>query len=260
MSDVVSVAHEGVVSTITMNNPPFNLLDIEVIDALVAAHEEADAHPETRVMVTRSAIEGMFSNGLNPLTMLELDDAGRTEVFRAVGRLCHGIYKLTKPHIAVLNGPAMAGGAVLAILADFRYYDQDRARICFAESKVGVPIPGSLQSIIRNVCATPWLREIVFLGKNFDAATAQEAGLADGLAPAGELDAMVNKMVSRLSRLSLDVLRVDKAAMRAPVVAELREITEMDAATHPFARFVTAEYLGEGLNAFMEGRAPVFTK
>jgi enoyl-CoA hydratase/carnithine racemase len=260
MNQAVSVTHEGAVSTITFNNPPFNLLDIEVMEALLAAHQEADAHPDTRVMVTRSAIEGMFSNGLNPLVMLELDNAGRIEVFRAVGRLCHGIYGLTKPHIAVVNGPAMAGGAVLAILADFRFFDQDRGRICFAESKVGVPIPGSLQSIIKNVCMPPWLREIVLLGKNFDAATAQQAGLADGLASADTLDAMAGKMVARLSRLSLDVLRVSKEAMRAHVVQELRELADMDPATHPFARFVAPEYLGEGLNAFMEGRAPVFVK
>ncbi|HRK35878.1 MAG TPA: enoyl-CoA hydratase/isomerase family protein [Candidatus Hydrogenedentes bacterium] len=260
MSESISLAHEGTSSVVTFNLPPFNLLDVEIMDELVAVHQQADAHPDTRVIVTRSGLDGMFCNGLNPLTVVEADTAGRVEIFKAVARLIAGLYSLEKPHIAVLNGPAMAGGAVLAILADFRYMDADRGAMCFAEAKVGVPVPEGLAAVIGGVCLPSAMRDVVMLGKNFDPQSALAVGLVDGLASAGELDAMVNKQVLRLSRLSLDVVKECKASLRAPILPRARNILAPVASGKSFTHFVGDEYLGEGLRAFLEGRPPVFVK
>ena len=259
MSDVITLAHQGPVSVITFNQPPFNLLDIDTMDELVAVHREADAHPDTRVIVTRSGLEGMFCNGLNPMTVLEADHDGRIAIFEGVGRLVSGFYGLKKPHIAVLNGPAMAGGAVLAILADFRYMDSERGAMCFAEAKVGVPIPEGLCAIIAAVCHPPMLREVVMLGKNLDPQQALAAGLVDGLATSVELDAMVEKQVARLARLSSEVVKSCKASVRAPVLPKTKSLMS-SGGENPFGKFVGDEFLGEGLKAFLEGRQPVFAR
>ena len=258
MNDTITVTHEGMVSTVTYTNPLFNLLDVEVMDGLVAAHREADAHPQTRVIMTRSGIEGMFCNGLNPLLVLESDLNGRIAFFDAVGRMVHGLYSLKKPHIAVLNGPAMAGGAVLAITADFRYMDQERGALCFAESKVGVPVPEGLAAVIAAVCLPSMLREVVLLGKNLKPEQALAAGLVDGLADAAGLDALVDTQVARLARLSPGVLAATKAALRAPVLAGTSILAQESG--REFAPFLGDAYLGEGLRAYLDGRQPLYTK
>lgn len=259
MTDSITVAHEGSVSTVTYTNPPFNLLDIEIMDALVAAHREADAHPDSRVIVTRSGLDGMFCNGLNPMTVLDADLEGRKAIFAAVGRLVNGLYGLEKPHIAVLNGPAMAGGAVLAITSDFRYMDQERGALCFAEAKVGLPVPKALVVVIASVCSPSMLREVVMLGKNLKPDLALAAGLVDGIASSDGLEELVATQVARLSRLSCDVVKACKASLRAPVLAKTANmLTESEG--EAFAQFLTADYLGEGLTAFLEGRPPVFKK
>ena len=260
MPDAITLTHQGPASVVTFTLPPFNLLDIQTMDELVAVHQEADAHPEPRVIVTRSGLEGMFCNGLNPLTVLEANDAGRRDVFEGVARLVKGLYTLKKPHIAVINGPAMAGGAVLAILADLRYMDSERGAICFAEAKVGVPVPPGMVSVIAGVCHPNALREIVMLGKKYDPQPAVEAGLVDGLAPAAGLDALVDKQVARLSRLSLDVLIACKASLRATTIEKANDPFASNGRCKHFMEFVGDEYLGEGLRAFMEGRQPVFVK
>jgi len=260
MSQAVSVSHEGNVSTITFNAPPMNLMNIEILDALVEAHREADAHPDTRVMVTRSAIDRMFCNGLDPSYVLEHDSEGRLDIFRAIGRLAHGIYALTKPHITVVNGPAMAGGAVLALLSDYRYFAEEKGRISYSEVKVGIPVPSGIIDLLASIVHQPHLRDIVMLGKNMDARAAMQAGLADGIAPADKLEEAVAKQVNRLSRLSPDVLRTVKAHMRAPLLPTLANTLQGDAQSHEFTQFVEAPYLGEGLGALVEGRPPVFTK
>ena len=68
----IELIHEGPVSIVTLNTPPMNLLEIETMDLLVDLHREADAHPDTRVIVTRSAVPNMFSNGLNPQYVLAM--------------------------------------------------------------------------------------------------------------------------------------------------------------------------------------------
>ena len=259
MSDAITLSHEGPASIVTLTQPPFNLLDIQTIDRLVALHQEADAHPGSHVIVTRSGLEGMFCNGLNPLTVLDADREGRVAIFEAVARLAAGLYRLKKNHIAVLNGPAMAGGAVLAILADFRYMDSERGVICFAEAKVGVPVPEGLVAVIASVCQPAALREVVMLGKKYEPQDALAIGLVDGIAPASELDALVNKQVARLSRLSLDVLKACKASIRAAVLPNASNALAISSGK-AFLDFVGDDYLGEGLKAFMEGRQPVFTK
>jgi enoyl-CoA hydratase/carnithine racemase len=153
----------------------------------------------------------------------------------------------------------MAGGAVLAILADFRYFDQDRGVICFAEAKVGVPVPREMVAIIAGVCSPAWIREVVMLGKNMKAPDALAAGLADGLAPAPELDALVEKQIARLSRLSLDVVKACKASIRAPILSK-GKVFMADGDGDGFAGFLGPDYLEEGLKAYLEGRQPVFRK
>ena len=261
MSEYVSVKHEGLVSTVTFNRPPLNLMDIETLDALTEAHRAADAHPETRVMVTRSGVEEIFGNGLDPEYILGRSQHERIDVFRAVGRMMQGIYSCTKPHITVINGPAMAGGAVLAALSDFRFIDENRGRICFAEVKVGVPIPAGATEMLRAFCKPHWLTEVALMGKNMNAAICLEAGLVDGAAPANKLEAMVDRQINRLVRLSPAVLRSIKAGIRAPVLARIDGMLQSeDDAAHEFGVFAGDEYLGEGLTALIEGRPPVFTK
>jgi enoyl-CoA hydratase/carnithine racemase len=258
MHETIAVTHEGMASTVTYTNPPFNLLDVEIMDDLVAAHREADAHPQTRVIVTRSGIEGMFCNGLNPLLVLESNENGRIAFFDAVGRMVHSLYSLRKPHIAVLNGPAMAGGAVLAITADFRYMDQERGALCFAESKVGVPVPEGLVAVIAAVCLPSMLREVVLLGKNLKPDLALATGLVDGLADAAGVEELVKTQVARLARLSPGVLAATKAALRATALAATESLARDSG--REFAPFLGDAYLGEGLRAYLDGRQPLFAK
>jgi len=258
MHNTIAVTHEGMVSTVTLTNPPFNLLDVEIMDNLLATHREADENTQTRVIVTRSGLEGMFCNGLNPLLVLESDLAGRLAFFDAVGRMVHGLYSLQKPHIAVLNGPAMAGGAVLAITADFRYMDQERGALCFAESKVGVPVPEGLVAVIAGVCSPAMLREVVLLGKNLKPDLAMATGLVDGLADAAGLNELVDTQIARLARLSPGVLAATKAALRMHVLTKTEKLAQHSGAD--FAQFLGDAYLGEGLRAYLDGRQPLYTK
>lgn len=254
----VSVTHENGASVVHFEKPPLNLLDIDTMNALIAAHKEADQHPETRVIITKSDVPGIFCNGLNPKMVISTPAQERVHIFNAIGRLLHELLFLSKPHIAALNGPAMAGGAILAIAADFRYMNAQHGRFCFAEAKVGLPVPKSVLGVIQLFCKPAAVREIALLGKNMDPAYALEAGMVDGLADNDEaLEDMVAVQTARLSRLSPAVLAKTKRGMRD----HLFEMTKAFA-DHPddFIEFCGPDFLGEGLTALLEKRSPQFKR
>jgi len=171
--------------------------------------------------------------------------------------MLHHLVHLRKPHICVVNGPAMAGGAILAITADFRLFDSEHGRISFSEPKVGLPIPKSVIAVIRRFCATPYLREVVMLGKNMDAVDALKFGLADGAGHGEELAGMTAKLAERLARLSPAVM----AEIKRGMVADLFPLTEaMTVRDTDFDHFVGDDFLGEGLAALVERRFADFKR
>ena len=147
---------------------------------------------------------------------------------------------------------------MLAALADFRYLDEKVGAICFAEVKVGLTVPASIIALIRQYCTPPMLREVVLLGKHLKAPLALESGLADGIAPAADLDRMVAKQVARLARLSPTVLRTTKAHLHAPLLATFEAAKGSD--FESLTPFLGEDFLVEGLNAVIEGRPPVFER
>lgn len=253
----ITVTHEGLVSTVSLNFPPMNLLTAQILDDVVAAHKEADAHDQTRVIVTRSGVANVFSNGLDPAYVLKLDEEGRVGVFKAVGRTIHSLVHMNKPHICHVNGPAMAGGAIIAITADFRCFDAEHGRLSFSEPKVGLPIPAALTGVISLYCDKPQLRDVVLLGKNMDAQAAASAGLADVVGDEATLEEAIGKYVSRVGRLSPAVMRETKAGMRSHLLPMTKSLMDGEGA---FFDFVGADFLGEGLSALVESRFPNFVR
>jgi len=252
----VTVHHEGAVSTVTFDAPPQNLLDIDLMDRLVQAHLEADAHPRTQIIVTRSAVPQVFSHGLDPRYVLALAPADRPPVFHAIGRVLHHLFALGKPHITVVSGAALAGGAILAIPSDFRFFDADHGRISFTEVKVGLPLPEAVCAVLAHFCTPPMLRDVV-LGKNLDALEAVAAGLGDGMATGAELETLIHKQIERLTRVSPAVLRTTKQYLRRRVLEETAQFTKGDPL---FESFVGDDFLGEGLRALVEQRRPRFAR
>jgi enoyl-CoA hydratase/carnithine racemase len=83
---------------------------------LVTALAEHFAEPDVRVFVLGSAAPGMFSGGAD----LSLDDAERAEVSDLLYRLYRTMLESRAPILAAIDGPAVGGGAQLALASDIR--------------------------------------------------------------------------------------------------------------------------------------------
>ena len=242
---MVRVEAEGGVRIVTLDRPPVNALNGELIGALQAAVDEADADPATRVVVLYGG-ENSFSAGADIREFSGLAAEERRGWIERGARLCDRIEGLDKPVIAAICGHCYGGGLEVAMACHVRIVSSD-AKLGQPEVQLGIPPGfGGTRRLPRLVPPGIAL-EMLLTGDPISAHTAQLVGLANHTThPAQTLDrtlALARKLARGSASAQAAVLRILRG-----VVSELDAIVE--ALGSPDAR--------EGTRAFLEKRPPRF--
>ncbi|MFL5821191.1 MAG: enoyl-CoA hydratase/isomerase family protein [Solirubrobacteraceae bacterium] len=151
------------------------------------------------------------------------DRANRERIVETSLAAFGAVARFPKPLLAAVNGPAIAGGFVLALHADLRLASQT-ARFGFAELPRGIP---PSYAAARAALPEPLARELCLTGRLLDADEALECGLvAEVLAP-DELLPRTLELARSVARLppwtALEVKRrflVGADHARAPLFAD----------------------------------------
>ncbi|HVM45150.1 MAG TPA: enoyl-CoA hydratase/isomerase family protein, partial [Candidatus Thermoplasmatota archaeon] len=81
-----------------------------------------------------------FSAGLDLKALPALERADMVAFARGFNALFRDVLAYPRPVVAAIDGPAMAGGAILALACDFRLVGP-RAKLAVTEVPVGIPFP-----------------------------------------------------------------------------------------------------------------------
>ena len=174
----------GAVAVITLDRPPVNALNAELIadvDAALAAAEE----PAIRAVVMTGTKH--FAAGADITRFVEAFDSDDPEPQASgLGALVRRFVLLEKPTIAAVRGYALGGGLELAMGADFRYLAED-AKVGQPEVQLGIiPGAGGTQRLSRLV-GFQAAKEMNLTGRHITAAEAHALGLADKVVQPDEL-------------------------------------------------------------------------
>ena len=114
VGEFVSLEVEAGVGTIRLDRPPVNALSMPLIDALLEALEKARDDESVRAVIICSAHK-VFCAGLD-LDIVRGKRGAETKVFleRLYFALNDVQYRMGKPAIAAVDGPARAGGMTIA--------------------------------------------------------------------------------------------------------------------------------------------------
>ncbi|TGK20199.1 enoyl-CoA hydratase/isomerase family protein [Leptospira fluminis] len=251
----IKIEEKESLAWIWLDRAPSNEMTEELMDELIEAHRILGEKKSVRAVLIGSKHEKFFSNGLDPRYMLERSANDRIKVFAKLFDMMRVIYTFPKPEVTVINGHAMAGGAVLGILTDFRFMSDGKARYCFSEVLVGLTIPPTLLNIIESVVGKGKLKDVAMLGTAYKPEEAKTIGLVDQIFPAAELhkkseDYMLNML--NLPQASLESL---KKSIRKNLILEFDAPT--DHLIQEFKPFVSGNF-DEGLKAVLERRKPKF--
>lgn len=183
MSLVDYAVQEGV-AVITLNRPPVNALNNELIGDIGAAVAAAGSDDVRAVVITG---EPHFAAGAD-ITGFQAAFDGEVEERQASGlsEVVAGLESLPKPTIAAVRGFALGGGLELAMGADFRYLAED-ARVGQPEILLGIiPGAGGTQRLPR-IVGFQRAKEMCMSGRHVDAAEAAGMGLADRIVAPDDL-------------------------------------------------------------------------
>jgi enoyl-CoA hydratase/carnithine racemase len=253
MAGFVHLEADGGVATIRLDRPPANALARELSLELSAAAAEVSADEGVRAVVVWGG-ERIFAAGADIKAMVEY---GPEDVALDVGALeqaCRDVEAIPRITIAAINGYALGGGLELALSCDFRYAAED-ARLGLPEVGLGI-IPGSggTQRLPR-VIGLPRARDLVYTGRQVDAAEALGIGLLDRVAPAGEVYGLTMEQASAFARGPTAAYASAKRALAAsdrPLAEGLQVEREL------FAPLFATGDQKEGMKAFLDKREPEF--
>jgi enoyl-CoA hydratase len=253
----LKVRRDGTVLHLVLDKPPGNTLDVPLMRAMSAAVKDAaGAKDRPRAILLSSAVPAQFSQGLDPQAILTADLNGRRDIFLTLGELDETLWFSGIPIVADISGPALAGGAVLATLADFAVIDAQHGKIGFSEVKVGLPLPSFVQELIKSRCSPAGWSEVMLLGKNVDAAEALRLGFAQAVYSGdAERQAALTSILGRIGRIA-------PAVMSANLLEGRRHdrawFTDFKTRIEDFTRFLTDDFVGRGLGAVVRGESPKF--
>jgi len=164
------------------------------------------------------------------------------------------IRRLPKPVVAMVAGYAIGGGHILHLVCDLTLA-ADNARFGQTGPKVGSFDGGYGASLLARTIGLKRAKEVWFLCRQYDAATALEWGLVNEVVPLADLERETVAWCRQMLSLSPMALRMLKGGLHAADdgLAGLQQL-----AGDATMLFYMSEEGQEGRNAFQEHRAPDF--
>ncbi len=249
--NIVEIEDAGAVTIVTLNRPEKrNALNAEMLDSLVGAFS-GEPSPEARVVVVRSN-GPVFCSGLD---LRERLDDGAQGSASPIESMLHKIETYPLPVVAVVQGPAIAGGNELALHCDIVVASTD-AVFGMSLSQIGLAPSWFLTKKLLEVGGPVAAKEILLLGDPLPAQRMHDLGLIARIAPADELNDAAEAVINRLTANAPLSLKAIKGLIT-------REMAYRDGIPHADVDALVAKTRGsedsrEGISARLERRQPEF--
>lgn len=252
---VVLTEKKDGIGIITINRPEVrNALNKEAWELLSKAFSDFDKDDDVRVIVVTGAGDKAFVAGAD-LNALKQRSAVQT-FYGESPQFVLGIENVSKPTIAMVNGFCLGGGLEVAMACDIRIVSDD-AKLGQTELNVGIlPGAGGTQRLSRLV-GLGKAKELVFTGKIISAQDAERIGLVNQVVPKAELLKETMDMAKSIAAKSPIVAKVAKTVINKGYDADLASGLKIEVLAQSFV-FSTKDHM-EGIDAFLEKRAPSFT-
>lgn len=241
---------EGV-ATLTLNRPPLNVLNIEMMEEINSFFEGLMKEHSLKLLVIQAAGKA-FSAGVDVGEHLGDLVYKMIEVFHRMFRLMDS---LKVPSIAIVNGSALGGGCELALYCDL-VVATEKAKFGQPEIQVGV-FPPIAALIFPRIIGRKKAMELILSGEVISAREALSLGLINKIVSEASFTEEINGFIEKFKKLSGIVLKLTKEA----ALAGLND--NMDQGLKAIERIYLDQLMktkdaNEGLKAFLEKRKPTW--
>ena len=182
---LISVRDHGPVRELSLARPPVNAIHPGLMRALRSGLREAREAGCQAIVI--SGRPGCFSAGLDVPELLRLDRGEMRQAWEELFSLLGEVARSEIPIAVALTGHSPAGGAVLAICADYRVLADGPYFMGLNEVEVGLPVPEVIYRVLAHVVGQRTAERLAVTGALLGPAEALRYGLVDELAPVAEV-------------------------------------------------------------------------
>ena len=242
----------GGIARIILNRPPANVLSVDVMLDLNAALESLEYERGIKLVVL-AASGKYFSAGF------ELSDHVGDKAYlmlEGFRRIFENMAKLDKPTLAVVAGPALGAGNLLAVSCDMVLAGAQNAKFGNPEIKGGVfNTVGA--ALLPHLVGRKKAFEMILGGASLSAAEAERIGLITRAVPDDKLEAEAAALIQRFQDSSAPVMQSTRRAIHGGL-----DLPFADAVRHAedvyLNQLMGTDDLEEGLRAIAEKRKPAW--
>lgn len=247
----ITVSTQNFVTTITLNRPPMNSVNLGIREELFNAVNELEKSKDTRVVIITGSGEKAFCAGMDISDLANIDNGPNgIDVYNKIERS-------TKPFIAAINGHALGGGCELAMACHFRYMtDNPKSQIGCPELNLGIiPGWGGVQRMPKIIGKTKALDFILF-SRKVSGAEALALGLVDKVCPATDLIKEATDYAIAISKRP--PLAVSAVLEGMAIGMEKGMAAGLESDKKWIEKLKTSSDAIEGMTSFFEKREPRF--
>jgi len=247
----IIVDEKDLIGRITLNVPPLNILNIEMMKEINQALKDFQGK-NLKVLILNSNGKA-FSAGVDVSDHTKEKVKEMIQVFHEIFTNLH---KINAPTVALVNGAALGGGCEVATFCDI-VIASEKSKFGQPEIMVGV-FPPVAAAIFPKLMWSKKALELMLTGETLRANEAKELGLVNHILPVENFEAEAERFVN------------EKLANNSAVVLQLTKRAFMEGATQNYSESIKKIediYLNElmktndaneGLAAFLEKRQPVW--
>jgi enoyl-CoA hydratase/carnithine racemase len=251
----VNYTVEDRVATVTISNPPANVLTTPLVTELDKVIDELAGKDDVKAVII-SGSGTLFIAGADIKEIASITSSKQGIELAVRGQAVFSkIEQMKKPVIAAITGFCLGGGMELAMACHIRIAG-DRARLGQPEINLGIiPGFGGTQRLPRLVGKSKAI-ELILTGDMINAQEAKGLGLVNKVVPEGEVlkqaQGLAKKIASKGGKAIAASLTAIQEGASQPLPAGLKLEAEL------FGQICETSDMKEGLSAFVEKRQPKF--
>lgn len=256
MGQFVTDQTEGAVVTLTLNNPPKNLLTAAVLSDLDQALDRYSGDPTVKALVLTGG-GSLFVAGADIGEIHALSSSQQGENASKRGhRILNKIETMPKPVLAAITGFCLGGGLEIALACPIRIAG-DRTRLGLPEINLGImPGFGGTQRLPRLIGRAKAI-ELILTGDMIGAEEAKAIGLVNRVVPEAEVLKQTQGLAKKIASKGGKAIA---AVMKAVVEESAVDLTSgLSLEAEIFGTLCETDDMKEGLSAFLEKRQPKFS-
>lgn len=255
-SELLGVSMQDHTLVVTINNPPANTWNSESLDALADIVQQSDADKDVYAMVITGAGSKFFSAGADLNLFADGDKAVARNMAEGFGGAFETLSNFRGVSIAAINGYAMGGGLECALACDIRIAEEG-AQMALPEATVGLlPCGGGTQNLAWTV-GEGWAKRMILCGERINADTALKIGLIEEVVAPGTALEHALALAAGVGKQSPPSVAACKGLIQS---ARRQDIASAYAVERDrFVDLFDTNDQKEGVNAFLEKRAPEWT-